>query len=58
MKIKIDRFRHQLFLTPNIGLTYGRPHNQYMFAICISWLCFGVAIGFIKAKPGHYDWRL
>lgn len=55
MAIKIDRFHNQLFITPNIGITYGRPNGKHMFCICLSWLCFGVAIGFIKAKPKHYE---
>lgn len=54
MGIKINRFRNQVFITPNIGITYGRPNGKYMFCVCISWLCFGMVIGFIKAKQKHY----
>ena len=58
MKIRFDRYHHQLFVIPSIGITYGRPNGNYMFAICLNWLCFGMAIGFKKAKPGLYDGRL
>ena len=58
MKIKIDRFYHQLFIIPYIGVTYGRPHCGSMFSISFGWLCFGVVIGFKKAKHGFYDRRL
>lgn len=54
MGVNIDRFRNQLFILPYIGITYGRPKGKYVFCICIGWLCFGVAIGFVKAKQKHY----
>lgn len=57
MEIQFDRYHHQLFILPNIGITYGRPNRGYMFAVCFNWLWFGAAIGFKKAKPGIYDWR-
>ena len=50
MRIQIDRFHNQLFITPNIGFTYGRTKARCKYAICISWLCFGIAIGFCKQK--------
>jgi hypothetical protein len=58
MKIHCDRYYHQFFVLPSIGITYGRPNSGYMFAVCLNWLCFGLIIGFKKAKPGIYDWRL
>lgn len=57
MKIKFDRYYHQFFVIPSIGITYGRPNRECMFAICLNWLNFGVCFGFKKAKPGLYDWR-
>lgn len=48
MRIQIDRFHNQFFITPNIGVTYGRTKAKCKYAICISWLCFGIAIGFRK----------
>lgn len=58
MKIRFDRYHHQFFVTPSIGITYGRPNGTCMFAICLNWLCFGFMIGFKKVKPGFYDRRL
>lgn len=59
MKARFDRYYHQFFVLPNIGVTFGRPNGGCMFAICLNWLCFGVSIGFKKKKPGlYYDWRL
>ncbi len=58
MKIKFDRFYHQFFIIPCIGVTHGRPNGGYAFAVCFDWLCFGVMVGFKKAKPGFYDGRL
>lgn len=57
MKIRFDRYYHQFFVIPSIGITYGRPNRECMFAICLNWLIFGVCFGFKKAKPGLYDWR-
>lgn len=60
MEIKFDKFYHQFFILPYVGLTYGKPNmnKKYMFCICFGWLCFGFLIGFKKAKPGIYDWSL
>ena len=58
MKIRFDRYHHQFFVLPNLGVTYGRPNGGYLFAICLNWLCFGVSIGFKKAPYGLYDGRL
>ena len=58
MKIRFDRYHHQLFILPNSGVTFGRPNSGCLFAICLNWLCFGVLIGFKKAPCGLYDWRL
>ena len=60
MGIMFDRFYHQFFVLPCVGLTYGKPNmnKKYMFCICFDWLCFGLLIGFKKANPWFDDGRL
>lgn len=58
MGVKFDRFYHQFFVLPYLGITYGRPNGKHMLCICFGWLCFGVIIGFKKAKQRVYGWGL